>query len=229
MPSWNIHTAHVEQLLREEGAQSLGIRSVSAFLVGNVVPDIYVGYMVPKPTKLIAYKDTHFADPTFVPEPRYWEFFDRYAAPDANGRVSDVVLGAWAHLVADNIYNRRNNAFISDHGILPGEETRVRKQGDFDLFGRTLSISLVPTADDETVRQCATFPQYAIERPDVLKTVEVMASIVRANAERHVDEAPRYRMLTAEFFSTTPDEVHGRIREGLLAYAAGDPAWGARR
>ena len=44
MPSWNIHTAHVERLLREEGAARLGVRDVNAFLFGNFLPDIYVGY-----------------------------------------------------------------------------------------------------------------------------------------------------------------------------------------
>ena len=39
MPSWNIHTAHVERLLREEGAAALGVVDVNAFLFGNFVPD----------------------------------------------------------------------------------------------------------------------------------------------------------------------------------------------
>ena len=43
MPSWNIHTAHAELLLREEGAAALGIRDVDAFLLGNLLPDVYVG------------------------------------------------------------------------------------------------------------------------------------------------------------------------------------------
>ena len=63
MPSWNIHTAHVERLLREEGAARLGVRDVNAFLFGNFLPDIYVGYMVPVPVvRLRDYRETHFAD-----------------------------------------------------------------------------------------------------------------------------------------------------------------------
>ena len=50
MPSWNIHTAHVERLLREEGADALGVSDVNAFLFGNLAPDVYVGYMVPDTT-----------------------------------------------------------------------------------------------------------------------------------------------------------------------------------
>ena len=56
MPSWNIHTAHVERLLREHGASELGIGDKDAFLMGNLLPDVYVGYMVPDATWRIDYK-----------------------------------------------------------------------------------------------------------------------------------------------------------------------------
>ncbi len=59
MPSWNIHTAHVERLLREHGASELGIDDKDAFLMGNLLPDVYVGYMVPDATWRIDYKLTH--------------------------------------------------------------------------------------------------------------------------------------------------------------------------
>ena len=103
MPSWNIHSAHVEALLKKRSPQELGIRDVNAFLFGNFLPDVYVGYMVKPTTRIIVYNDTHFADPNFVPEPRYWEFWRRFGLPsaDADGRVSDLVLGTWCHLVAD--------------------------------------------------------------------------------------------------------------------------------
>ena len=46
MPSWNIHTAHVERLLADCEPDDLGIEDVNAFLFGNYVPDIYLGFMV---------------------------------------------------------------------------------------------------------------------------------------------------------------------------------------
>ena len=67
MPSWNIHTAHVERLLAEDAPSALGIRDVNAFLFGNLVPDIYVGYMVPDTSRTIAYQETHFADRATCP------------------------------------------------------------------------------------------------------------------------------------------------------------------
>lgn len=229
MPSWNIHTAHAELLLREEGAAALGIHDVDAFLLGNLLPDVYVGYMVPDITRKIPYADTHFASADFVPEPRYWEFFELYGAPESDGHVSDLVLGAWAHLVADHDYNQHNNAFINARDIKPSTETRERKQADFDTFGRTLDISLVPNITDEVLRQCALFRQYEVLEPDVRGAAEAMRRIVRDNAEHHVVGTPTYRMLTDDFFPSTFAEVDTHIRAGLHAYAAGDASWGAKR
>ena len=148
MPSWNIHTAHVERLLREEGAARLGVRDVNAFLFGNFLPDIYVGYMVPVPVaRLRDYRETHFADGGAIPSPNYQAFWDRFVTgcdAEAAGSLHDLVLGAWAHLVCDSVYNTRTRAYIASIGVKAGDVTRKRKQRDFALFGRTFDISLSP-------------------------------------------------------------------------------------
>ena len=230
MPSWNIHTAHVERLLKTEEPSALGIRDVNAFLMGNLLPDVYVGWMVPNPTRKIDYKDTHFADPGYVPEPRYGEFFERWLAPyaDDRGHVSDVMLGAWTHLAADHVYNAHFNQLLLKWGMKPGTEVRIRKQSDFDTFGKTLDIHMVPEPTDELIAQCAAFPQYAVEEPDVRAACDVMRRIVRENAVHHVSK-PTYDLLGDAYFREVPGEVDALMREGLHAYAAGDPQWGRQR
>lgn len=227
MPSWNIHTAHVESLLRTHDVAELGIRDANAFLFGNVLPDVYVGYMVTDVSRRLEYAETHLADPTFVPEPRYQEFWERYGWPsNSRGVVSDVVLGAWCHLMADNVYNARNNAFIRERGIGPGERTRIRKQRDFDTFGRTLDISSTFVVDAGLLAQCAAFPQYAVAERDVRAAVEVANQVVAANRRDHIDGAAAYSMLTAGFFREAFDAVESLMAESLAAYAAGTFARG---
>ncbi len=230
MPSWNIHTAHVERLLAEEEPSALGIRDANAFLFGNLVPDIYVGWMVPQASRKINYLRTHFADVGDIPTPRYGEFFERYVAPSAgmDGRVSDVVLGAWCHLVADHVYNHRFSQLIKRIGVEVSPRTRERKQADFDIFGRTLSISQVPEPTDALVAQAASFPQYPIAEADVRATCDVMAQIVRNNAVHHVSD-PVYDLVSEDFFSRVPAELDALLREALHEYAAGRPNWGRRR
>lgn len=221
MPSWNVHTAHVEQVLRERDPSALGIRDANAFLFGNFVPDIYVGYMVKDPTRKIAYADTHFANPGHVPEPRFWEFWDRFGLPSANaqGHVSDVTLGTWCHLVADNIYNHNVNAYRHEHGIPAGERTRIRKQADFDLYGHTLDVSLTCEVTPQLLAQAAAFPQYAVAERDVRAAVEVARGIVEQNQAHHLAETPAYDMLDARLFADTRAEVDATIIAGLEAYA----------
>ncbi|AKT50056.1 hypothetical protein ADJ70_11935 [Olsenella sp. oral taxon 807] len=221
MPSWNVHTAHVERLFSDRSPQALGIRDANAFLFGNFVPDIYVGYMVREVTHTIDYRDTHFVDPSYVPEPRYWEFWERFGLPsaDSEGRVSDLVLGVWCHLVADHGYNHEVNAFIKRNGVQSGEKTRVRKQGDFDLFGRTLDISLECQVTAALIEQAATFPQYAIAEADARAAVAAADAIVRDNAAHHIDQPPAYSLLPSSFFAETFDLVSVRLKSGLEAYA----------
>ncbi len=219
MPSWNIHTAHVERLFADAGASSLGIRDTNAFLFGNLAPDIYVGYMVPDVSRKIDYKDTHYADPGFIPAPDAARFYREFI----EGReADDLVLGAWCHLLADHYYNLRTIEYIDAIGVKAGEQTRIRKQGDFDVFGRTLKISIVPTLTPELIRLGAQFPQYAIDEPDVRASVVVAEGIVSRNRKEHVKGTPTYSLLTPEFFESTFDEVNRVLFEGLRLHAAGE-------
>lgn len=224
MPSWNIHTAHVERLLREEGSARLGVRDVNAFLFGNFLPDIYVGYMVPVPVaRLRDYRETHFADGGAIPSPNYQAFWDRFVAgcdAEAAGSLHDLVLGAWAHLVCDSVYNTRTRAYIASIDVKAGDVTRKRKQRDFALFGRIFDISLRPRVTPELIAACAAYPQYPVIEADVREAVAVAGRIVDENHEGLIRSIPTYDLLTPEFFSAASEEANETIVAGLLGQAS---------
>ena len=220
MPSWNIHIAHVERLLSSPRWDSWGIADANAFAFGNVVPDTYVGYMVKDATKKIEYAETHLSEAHFIPTPDASAFYTRYVAGSV---ATELTLGAWCHLLCDHYYNLRTIEFIDRVGVTPSERTRIRKQGDFDLFGRSLEIALVPVVDAELEAQCAAFPQYPVDAPDVCATDAVIAAIVDNNAQNHVS-SPSYSLLTKEFFDETSAEVDRVLREALTLHAAGRDA-----
>ena len=230
MPSWNIHTAHVERLLDTEDPAALGIRDPNAFLFGNLVPDVYVGWMVPDATRKINYLETHFAERGDIPTPDYGAFFASCVVPSAapDGTVSDLVLGAWTHLLADHVYNARFRRLLDALGLGPSPEVRARKQADFDTYGHTLDICQAPQPTPALVAQAAAFPQYAIDERDVRATCAVMERIVADNAAHHVAH-PAYDLVDEAYFARVPDEVDALMREALHAYAAGEPAWGRLR
>lgn len=266
MPSWNIHIAHAEGLLLNNGAVSHAVCDRNAFLFGSVVPDIFVGYMVPGVVEPIPYRITHFALQEPIPKPREDEFWDTYVVPllkqaqnkgvpSANGEtflaepttkkleierlnrvhypqryegappvpeppatefscsdaavrqsLLDLTLGVWAHLVADNIWNTRVNEYLDSIGDTPSEQFRIKKQGDFDWFGKTLAIDSVPRATERLYRAAEAFPQYPISTEYVLKTIGVMHEVVRSNPGDPYH--PPYRLLTDEFFSRVFTEVN---------------------
>lgn len=321
MPSWNIHIAHAEGLLEDGGPFAGVVRDRNAFLFGNFVPDIYVGYMVPSVAEPIPYRVTHFAAPEHIPKPREAEFWHTYVAPmahelgitdvladganaapgasagrtiilaldddvargctsDAAGRPTDsaarkaliieagslarevahvspahtpnyelkvdpaltaslqvqafeavretdkavdarrsqfdMVLGTWTYLLADTIWNQRVSDFLDELGQKPSRDFRIKKQGDFDQFGKSLRIDAFPVATPRLLDAAAAFPQYAIDECSVLYTVAIAHEILRTNS---LVGEPEYRLLTSEFFAQTFNEVQrtaaNLIRERL--------------
>lgn len=130
---------------------------------------------------------------------------DQADSSDLSGSLFDLLLGVWSHLVADNIWNTRVNEYLDAIGGVPSEQFRIKKQGDFDAFGKTLSVELVPRPTPRLVATVAAFPQYAISEPQVLMSVGVAHEIVRTNVAPV--EPYRYRLLTDEFFDRTFTEV----------------------
>ena len=208
MPSWNIQIAQAERLLSDVGARRLGVRDANAFVFGNLVPDVYVGYMVPNLDEKIDYCTTHFAEPDSIPCPRADEFWKTYIdAFDAEGEpVSDIVLGAWVHLAADGLWNSKVRAFARKNGLRPGEELRIRKQRDFDTFGRTFELRYRLRVDDRLLDAAECFPQYPVHADAVAKAVEVANDIAERNTLEPGEHAV-YDLLDERFFKETFEET----------------------
>jgi hypothetical protein len=211
----------VERLLREADALSLGIRDTNCFLFGNFVPDIYVGWMVPDISHKIDYCTTHWAHLTSIPVSSYQSFWNAYIAGHEPSEVLDVTLGAWAHLVCDAGYNAATRHYIATIGVKPSDQTRIRKENDFELYGRTYTLHMDVKLTDALVQQCARFPQYTIEKSDVVNTVAVADTIVEKNNAEHLNQVPAYDMLTPEFFKTTSNAVNTTLLAGLKKIGSG--------
>lgn len=131
---------------------------------------------------------------------------DEDCSPAAIERSTfDFVLGVWAHLVADNLWNTRVNEFLDARGGKPSESFRIKKQGDFDWFGKTLAITSLPRDTPRLLATAAAFPQYKLDERTVLLTIGVAHEIVREN-QGSLDHPP-YRLLTEEFFDSVFAEV----------------------
>lgn len=220
MPSWNIHTAHAERLFADYDAEGLGIGDENAFLFGGYVPDVYVGFMVPDASFRIDYCITHIAEPDAVPVPDADRFWDRYIArrlPSSPAGAS-LALGAWAHLVADGVYNGRFQSFRLERGLPADDELRTRKQADFDLFGRSTGISRIVKVTPALVEAAESFRPYRIAADDVALAVDVANAIVRAASGGELHGDARYQLLGSEWMGETFALCHEFLVSWLCAW-----------
>ncbi len=308
MPSWNIHIAHAERLLKGGGSVARVVHDGNAFLFGNLIPDIYVGYMVPGVVRPVPYRVTHFAKPEHIPKPRAGEFFDAYVMPlarecgvlDASGSARpagggvkaacpttgpfgslaagkpdperswrvpaslsaevahvspahtptfewgcdvadsaevqrraygaecgalpeselrrslfDMVLGAWVHLLADCTWNQAVSDVLRARGEQPSRDFRIKKQGDFDLFGKSLELDLMPRLTPQLIEVAASFSQYEIDAASVAATCAIAHETVRTN--RPITGAA-YLLLDDDFFSRVFAEVNERAEAHLVSF-----------
>jgi hypothetical protein len=219
MPSWNIHTAHVERLFADHAPKDLGITDANTFLFGNFAPDIYVGFMVPDVSFRIDYCTTHLARISLIPvadADLFWNLYIAYRTPTHPIGLS-LVLGAWAHLVADRYYNGNFRTFWHDHDVPGGDEQRIRKQGDFDLFGHYLGISSRVDATPELMQAAYDFKPYRILAEDVERSIIVADDIVRKSAQ--VPAGPgHYQLLDEKWLTSVFEACNERIVVWLQAW-----------
>ena len=220
MPSWNIHTAHVERLLAEHEADELGITDVNAFLFGNYVPDIYLGFMVHDTTYRLDYCLTHLAKPHVIPLPDSDQFWDEcilhpIRRPSTETGLS-LTLGAWAHLAADRMYNARFRSFCETHDVPSGNELRIGKQADFGMFGQALGPSTRVVLTQELLDAARSFRPYSILPEDAKRSVDVANSLLLGEKPFHPASGD-YRVLNAKWMTDTFDACNKELARKLAS------------
>lgn len=227
MPSWNVHIAHAEDLLKRHSPHELGINDWNAFLLGCLLPDVYVGYMVQPLSKKLPYRMTHLADTSKVPLPDYETFAARYVYArgsqdtqdthaHALSAAHDLILGTWCHLMADHTYNAHTRVYLAEHHIPRGEKARIGKQGDLQLFGQTFDLHSHIEIDSALLAQAHAFPAYEINDCDLYTTSKIVDNIVKENAQAHLDATPAYTMLDQAFFEEAFEELKSLMERNLL-------------
>lgn len=212
MPSWNIHIALAERVLETGDANRLGIADENSFLFGNCAPDIYVGFMVPDASLHVDYCITHLAKIDSIPVPDADLFWDNYIARrrPATPSGTSLVLGAWSHLVADRYYNGRFRELSRENTALSGKSLRLKKQADFDRFGRTLGLSRMMDVTPELLDAAWSFKQYRILPDDVERAVSVANRIVDEGGLQPLDDGG-YQLLTGEWMNEVFDDCLERV------------------
>ena len=219
MPSWNVHTAHVEHLLASRKPAELGIEDANAFLFGNYVPDIYVGFMVPGVSMHIDYCITHVAKISKIPVCNadfFWNQNIAYRMPFTPAGRS-LMLGTWAHLVADRYFNGTFRTFWAEHDMELGDELRINKQADFDLFGRELRASSYVKETPELIQAAHDFNPYRMLADDVRRAIETASEITREGGALPINPTG-YQLLDYDWLFNVFEACNERLETWLLAW-----------
>lgn len=148
MPSWAIHLNIAKEL-----SKNMAEETKESFILGNILPDVNVGYLINPISKQIPYTITHYGrwkklekDTRELPD--YEEFIKEYKKDLKN----PIVLGYLSHLMTDYYWNYHTfvKKGIYENGKLVGvygdknfilgdsEVIRKTKVSDFNVFSRYL-------------------------------------------------------------------------------------------
>lgn len=208
MPSWNIHIAHATALIDDMGMDALGISQRDAFLFGHVLPDVYVGYLLPDARPLRDYRDTHWTHDAHIPLPSYQGFYKAYITDYR--AADDMVKGAWLHLMCDHVYNKATREVLMARGLQPSDALRECKQADFAAFGATLTRHICPEKTPELLAQAYRFPQYPLDE-DVVDGALVL---IEDFARQRYTEAVRPAGYTSDGYQ--PERIQHSLEYSLL-------------
>jgi len=180
MPSWAIHLKVAKEL-----AKNMPKEDYQRFLLGNLLPDVNVGYLINPISKKIPYSVTHYGkmetfDGKTKEFPDYETFIQNYA-----GDIKDpIILGYLAHLVTDFYWNYEtfihkgiyeNGKMIGLRGkenIIFGESELLRKTkvDDFNSFSYHLyhnKLVEIPKFQEKLIEGVQRVSEIHIEKVDL--------------------------------------------------------------
>ena len=131
MLSWAIHLKVAKEL-----AKNMPKEDYERFLLGNLLPDVNVGYLIHPISKKIPYSVTHYGKmETFEGKTREFPDYETFMKNYAGDMKDPVVLGYLAHLATDFYWNYQTfiKKGIYENGKmigLQGKENAIFGEGE---------------------------------------------------------------------------------------------------
>ncbi len=216
MPSWNLHAYHTKKLLDNPELSLREYFDPDAFMLGNIAPDIYVGYMVNPISKKLPYEVTHCADTQIIPVPNTEKFYELYIEPALKeGKVPDAMaVGAWLHLITDSHYNDSTRFFLKQRGLTPCSALRIKKQADYARFGKQVCPEIEIIPNEEALKEAKRFAQYPIEEEDARRAIDTFNNIVRKDS-KHPEQKDDYQLFNQKWFDTVSKDVQNVLESSV--------------
>lgn len=180
MPSWAIHLKVAKEL-----AKDMPQEEEQRFLLGNLLPDVNVGYLINPISKQIPYSITHYGKmETFDGKTREFPDYETFIKKYVDSMKDPIVRGYLAHLATDFYWNYqtyikkgiyKNGKMIGLEGrksVIWGESELLR-QTKVDNFN-SLSYHLyhnhlitIPSFKEELITDTKKVNEVHIEKVDI--------------------------------------------------------------
>lgn len=143
MPKWPVHIAMANKLNKTFNLDD-------NFIIGNVIPDIINGYMMPDNNKYLSHKLSHYKGKIKNDNSSF--DYDNFISVYKDKLNNPIILGYFSHIITDTYFNeyfyenytqtKGDMAYVTlkDGSTISGNkiERAKIKQFDYEIYGDTL-------------------------------------------------------------------------------------------
>lgn len=204
MPSWPMHLLIAKGISKKI---KLKANKANQFMIGNLLPDIYSGYIIEDASKVLEYEVSHYGTVTKV------NGYD-YTLPDYEKFINEneikenyVAIGYLTHILTDYFFNQyafelkyikndkdevvaiRNKV----HEIVKSNSdmARVTKQNDFKIYSNYILLNnkfKCFDINDDVLNEAKRIKQIEIENEDLLKMKKYVDNMLKDKQIEKLDE-----------------------------------------
>lgn len=193
MPAWGMHL-----LIAKKVSEKINIKDYNSFLIGNIVPDINNGYVIPNVSKIITHKDTHYYTEEKYKNTNKVMYYNvkKFVNDNKENINNPIVIGYITHLLTDLYWNdltyekhglrNEENELIGiklNNGeklITDGEGRRRTKTDDFRIFTNYIYINNlidIPKYQEELYDMTKVINTIDITNQDIKQSIQYINNV----------------------------------------------------
>lgn len=221
MPSWGMHLLTAKKISEKIDVDK------NLFFIGNILPDINNGYVIPKVSCIIPHQVTHHAILKIIQgQKEYLSGSDIFAKKYKDDLENPMILGYLTHLLTDSYWNAITYikyGMINEMGERIGirlntgeellcsrEEARVMKTNDFKIFSGYLyqeQLVEAPFYIDDINKEIKKIEEVSLSNQDIKKAIRYIEDNVQGKTQIQKNlEEKQLKIYTGEKLKQNIDE-----------------------
>lgn len=210
MPAWGMHL-----LIAKKVSEKINIKDYNSFLIGNIVPDINNGYVIPNVSRIITHRDTHYYTEEKYARTNKVMYYNvkKFINDNKENLTNPVVIGYITHLLTDLYWNdlayekhglrNEQNELIGvklnngENLIADGEGRRKTKTNDFKIFTNYIYMNNlidIPKYQEELYDMTKVINVIDITKEDIKQSIQYLNAVKKGVSTLKLE----YKIFTEE-------------------------------